>query len=86
MSVGFATDLDVDLDLVADDGEICIVCPDLEAVMEGVINAPCGCRQTLCLACYERCKQWVRPGMEVWCYLCVENRKAPGVFEGWVKV
>lgn len=84
MTIGFASDLDVDLNLVADDREDCIVCPGKEAVMEGVINAPCGCRQTLCVTCYDRSNEWVRPGSSVWCYLCPKFVDGPGYFEGWV--
>lgn len=86
MSVGFATGLDVDLDLVSDEGEVCIVHEELEAVMEGIINAPCGCRQTLCLSCYDRCSAWAEPGMWIWCYLCPKRNDNAGRFEEWVKV
>jgi hypothetical protein len=57
-----------------------------QAVMDGVINAPCGHRQLVCLECYDRNKPRFRPGDACWCYPCPYTPDGYGIFEGWVKV
>ena len=87
---GFATILDVDLDLAAADTEPCMIkeCGS-EAVMHGIITTPCGCAQPLCLYDWDRnVKQWNwQPGDDIWCYLChPHTRDNMGKFIRWEKI
>ncbi len=89
---GFATDLDVDLDLVTDDRDPCMFegC-DSEAVMEALLDVPCNCRQLACLAHYDQEAPLWKPGDEIICYPCHHGKMYAqvedfGVFEGWRKL
>ena len=86
MSVGFATNLDVDLSLTVDDSEPCMIdnC-GREAVILGIIATPCNCPQPLCLLHYLGEKPKWAPGDVIWCHLCVKTEHNAGKFIRWEK-
>lgn len=87
MAAGTAFDIDVDLNLVSDDRDECIVHPGTEAVIEGGVDGlRCGHKQTLCIPCYDRNIDKWTPGDACWCYTCPKLTNAGGVFTGWIKL
>lgn len=88
---GFAAALDLDLDLVADDTEPCMVVTcDREAVWAGIITTPCGHPQPLCLPHHEmEVPRW-NPGDPLFCYMCKRKRQMTeedaGEFVRWERI